>query len=298
MKIQTFSIVAGSKACNARCPFCVARMTGLELDNKEPLVNWRNFRKACILAKMKEVTTVLITGKGEPTLFPDQITKYLTKLQEFEFPFIELQTNGRMIAKDEYRQHLDQWYHLGLSTIAISVVHYEKERNQEIYQFAGGYYDLPALIKKLHDFRGKYGGFSVRLTLMMLEGYIDNGLCDPYEGGSRLVDVIGFCKDNEIEQLTIRTINQPEDTKDEEASDFVNKKTLHSDRGIRKYLETNGTRLRTLPHGATVYDVEGQNVCLANCLTIDSESDDIRQLIFFPDGHLRHDWQYKGAVLL
>ena len=35
-----------------------------------------------------------------------------------------------------------------------------------------------------------------------------------------------------------------------------------------------------------------------DCLTIDPSADDIRQLIFFPDGHLRYDWQYAGALLL
>ena len=78
MKIQTFSILAGSEACNARCPFCISKMTppsGVEL--KEPKVNWRNFRKACLLAKQSGVTTAMFTGKGEPTLFPKQITKFL-----------------------------------------------------------------------------------------------------------------------------------------------------------------------------------------------------------------------------
>lgn len=27
MKIQTLSVVAGTEACNARCPFCVTGMT-------------------------------------------------------------------------------------------------------------------------------------------------------------------------------------------------------------------------------------------------------------------------------
>ena len=27
MRIQTFSILAGSEACNARCPFCISKMT-------------------------------------------------------------------------------------------------------------------------------------------------------------------------------------------------------------------------------------------------------------------------------
>ena len=26
MRIQTFSIVVGTKACNAKCPFCVSRI--------------------------------------------------------------------------------------------------------------------------------------------------------------------------------------------------------------------------------------------------------------------------------
>jgi hypothetical protein len=51
-------------------------------------------------------------------------------------------------------------------------------------------------------------------------------------------------------------------------------------------------------HGAIVYDYRGQNVCLTDALTIEPETDKIRQLIFFPDGHLRYDWQYKGAILI
>jgi hypothetical protein len=53
-----------------------------------------------------------------------------------------------------------------------------------------------------------------------------------------------------------------------------------------------------LVHGAIVYDLHGQNICLTNALTIEPRSDEIRQLIFFPDGHLRYDWQYKGAIIL
>jgi molybdenum cofactor biosynthesis enzyme MoaA len=267
-------------------------MTGLELENKEPQVNWRNFRKACTLAQMKGVTTILITGKGEPTLFPDQITSYLNTMENWDmrFPFIELQTNGRLIANDEYDQHLSRWYDLGLSTVALSVVHWEEERNQEIYQFAGGHYDLRALTEKLHNIRTH--GFSVRLTLMMLRGYIDNP--------DRLIELVCFCKAVGIEQLTIRSISHPDDPQDNEAYDFVAEKGLAPEAlgEIKGFLEDNGKRLRTLPHGATVYDFDGQNVCLANCLTIEPEGDDLRQLIFFPDGHLRHDWQYKGAVLL
>ncbi len=67
---------------------------------------------------------------------------------------------------------------------------------------------------------------------------------------------------------------------------------------IRSFLESDGTLLMTLIHGASIYDVKGQNVCLTDSLTLTARTDDLRQLIFFPDGHLRYDWQYPGAILL
>ena len=47
-----------------------------------------------------------------------------------------------------------------------------------------------------------------------------------------------------------------------------------------------------------VYDLDGQNVCLSNCLQPDRNLEEIRNLIFFPDGHLRHSWDLGGAILL
>jgi hypothetical protein len=64
------------------------------------------------------------------------------------------------------------------------------------------------------------------------------------------------------------------------------------------FLDEGGARLQVLPHGAVVFDYRGQNVCLTNCLTIQPEAEQIRQLIFFPSGTIAYDWQHKGATLL
>ena len=81
MKIQTFTVVSGNAACNAGCPFCVSKMTGIKSIGFKPTkVNWRNFDKACRIAELNGITTVLLTGKGEPTLFPDQLTEYFRHL--------------------------------------------------------------------------------------------------------------------------------------------------------------------------------------------------------------------------
>ncbi len=291
MKIQTFSIVTGSEACNARCPFCISKMTppvGVTLE--EPEVNWRNFRIACRLAERCGVTTAMLTGKGEPTLFPEQITKYLQALSEFPFPIIELQSNGILLIEraGAYTKYLRDWYGLGLTTIAISVVHHLPEKNRAVYlPHRKAYIDLPELIHLLHEC-----GLSVRLACVMADGFIDSR--------QDLQAFIAFAKAHQIEQVTVRPVNRPSNGRSGTAQDWAERHHLRPEQlvDIRSYLEEEGALLMTLVHGARVYDVGGQNVCLTDSLTIDAGSDDLRQLIFCPDGHLRYDWQYKGAILL
>jgi len=291
MQIQTLSVLTGSEACNARCPFCISKMTpplGVALE--EPEVNWRNFAVACQLAERCGVTTTILTGKGEPTLFPGQITRYLGALAEFPFPLLELQTNGILLAElpKVYEPHLADWYELGLTTIAISIVHYLPEPNREIYlPHREAYIDLPALIDTLHE-----RGFSVRLSCTMASGYIDSR--------QKLMALIDFGRAHQVEQLTVRPVNQPRSSRNEAVSQWTAEHHLTAEQmdDVRTFLQEEGALVMTLAHGALVYDVDGQNVCLTDSLTLDAGSDNLRQLIFFPDGHLRYDWQYQGAILL
>jgi molybdenum cofactor biosynthesis enzyme MoaA len=249
-------------------------------------VNWRNFDRACHLATRCGVTTALITGKGEPTLYPDQINRYLLELAPHSFPLIELQTNGIRLATDfAMKDYLAGWYHKGLTTIALSAVHYDQNRNKTIY---GTDYDLKSLVDKLHGI-----GFSVRLSVMLAQGYIDSV--------EEINQLLGHAKFMGIEQVTIRNIEAPwnSDPDDKEAV-WVKENQLSLDvmAGIRAYLYAKGTKVLELSYGAEVFDMMGQNVCVSNCLTVNEEKDTLRQLIFFPDGHLRYAWQYPGAILL
>ncbi|MEK7118411.1 MAG: radical SAM protein [Patescibacteria group bacterium] len=293
MKVQTFSIIAGSEACNARCPFCISKMTPASgVEPKEPEVNWRNFEVACRLAKGCGVTTAMFTGKGEPTIFPDQITKFLGQMEKYEFPLIELQTNGILLAgkTDKYDQHLKTWYEKGMTTIAISIVHYEPEKNREVYlPHKKNYFDLPRLIATLHRY-----GFSVRLTCIAANGFIDD---------SKVLDnLMGFAKENKVEQLTLTPVNKPDAERNCHVESW-NWTTAHCLRKeqleeIKTHLESQGAKLIVLPHGAIVYDLHGQNICLNNCLNVQPDADGMRNIIFFPDGHIRYYWQYEGAILL
>ncbi|MBK9771859.1 MAG: radical SAM protein [Candidatus Obscuribacter sp.] len=292
MKVRTFSIVAGSMACQARCPFCVAHMTPKNgIGSKAPDINWRNFKKACQFARDGGCSTAMITSKGEPTIFPDQVSEFLQNLAPFNFPVIELQTNGLLIADGPGNkvtdQHLKDWYNAGLTTVAISVSHYDADKNKEIYM-AGkkDYMDLPALIAKLHRF-----GFSVRLAVVMVKGYIDSI--------AEVEKMIAFAQANKVEQLTFRPVIKPDKSENEAIFKWTSEHHVPAELEgqLNKHLSSVGNSVLELAHGATVYDVRGQNVCMTNCLTIQPDNDELRQVIFFPDGHLRYAWQYSGAVI-
>lgn len=294
MEIQTFSIVVGTRACNARCPFCVSRMTGFGELPTARIINERNFRKACLLAERAGTTTVLMTGKGEPTLYPDEVSAYLRLLDERSFPLIEIQTNaleiGRL-ARDGAcksaltRAHLEEWYANGLSTIAVSTVGIRTEANQAVY--AEDYPDLGATLDYIHEL-----GFSVRLCVMMQRTVVDSP--------ESLQETIDFCRERQVEQLTVRSIRRPKRTESDAAGSYVDRYGLTEAQAmdIETWLDRSGTLLMTLMHGAKIYDVDGQNVCLADCLTIRPKDDDIRTLIFYGDGRLTYDWQHEGAILL
>jgi hypothetical protein len=352
--IQTFSIVIGGPRCDAHCPFCVSKQTGLdEVARHGPDINWRNLAKAWGLVDRGRCTTVLMTGKGEPLLYPDEISSYLEWFNELyrqdnlllehvtdvpaglglctqlpllaPMPLIELQTNALRIGdivslmddpepypmprwlerdRDEYHEHspdgqfhtyvaplhrtLTSWHRLGLDTIAISAVETGTELNSQVYRR-----DYPPLERTVAYLREI--GFTVRLCIMMMKGGVDS-----FE---KLAETADWCRKNDVAQLTARPIRRPVSSRSDKASSFVKEHGLSDAEAanIATDLERRftATPILSLAHGATVYDLDGQNVCLADCLTDNVKyGQGIRTLIFYSDGRLTYDWQHKGAIIL
>lgn len=290
MKFHTFCIVAGSLACNARCPWCVAGMTPRNevSESKAPEIDKDSFWRACRVAELNGLDTARITSKGEPTIFPDQITEYLELLQPFKFPFIELQTNGILIAKRKpvTDEHLRTWRKLGLTHICISIVSWDAERNRLNYTpKEKSYIDLPKLIADLHQF-----GFNVRLTVIMQRGDVDSA--------ESLKKMMAFARENHVEQVTALPVNKPTSSRDQKLYDAAIKAALTDEqlRDIHAYA-ARGNLIATLKWGALIYDLDGQNFCLSSCLTVSPDGNESRQLIFLPPGRITSDWQYEGALM-
>jgi uncharacterized Fe-S cluster-containing radical SAM superfamily protein len=291
MRYHTFCVVAGSLACNARCPWCVAGMTPRNQVSavKAPTINEDVFARACRIAEINQLDTARITSKGEPTIFPDQVTRYLELMQPSRFPFIEMQTNGILIArrKPVNDKHLEDWRRLGLTHMCISVVSTEAERNRLNYTpHDGDYIDLPGLVADLHNY-----GFNVRLTLIMQRGDVDSG--------KKLAEFLAFARKHHVEQVTALPVNKPAKSRDDDLARAAEKAALTDEQlaSIQAFADEHGTVLATLPWGAKIYDVQGQNLCLSSCLTISPDVNESRQLIFLPPGRITTDWQYAGAIL-
>lgn len=296
MKIQTMSVVVGGKACNAHCPFCVSKMTGADFgiaDDEVPV--GRNFEKACDLAEIGGVTTVLLTGKGEPTLYPNQIGIFLDRLDHWHFPFVELQTNGITLHDNigEYTEDakIRSWHKSGLTTVIISVAHYDAAKNKEIFTpNRDKYIDLPILIGYLHSM-----GFMVRLNCTMMTDYIDSI--------AGVENFVKYAADYGVEQISIRPMRVPDKSENKDIHEWAAPRALSDEQImiIRNYFSTEyaDRKLMTLAHGAEVFDINGVSVCFTDCLTREPEqTNELRQIIYYPDGRVAYDWALKGAILL
>ena len=286
MKIQTLSVVVGGNKCNAKCPYCVSKMTGKsECSDKVEDINFRNFRKSIQFACESGVSTTLLTGKGEPLLYPAHITAYLDAMFH-HFPLVELQTNGILLPEMKNKKYLETWYDLGLSTISLSCVHWQDDRNKEI--FGEKYHSLKDYVEICHNNK-----FSVRVSCVMVKGYVDDFYKVEY--------FAGLCKEWGIEQFTVREVASSTGSKNKEVYDWTEKHKLEDyEMGLIDdcFNESDkSTLLLNLAHGAKVYDYDGQNISINTCLTESPDPDDIRQLIFFPDGHLKFSWVHKGAII-
>lgn len=270
--IQTYSVVVGDK-CDAHCPFCISRLTP-KFQNR---ISMQNFINGARLALMFGSSTMMITGKGEPTQNISIVFKLLDELMvnDLHFPIIELQTNGMYLNKI----YLKELHRAGLGLVSLSAVSVNNDENKKIY--SKDFIDLESNIERLHQ-----AGISVRLSIVMIKNHIDTI--------EKVIELIDFCKKNKVEQLTIR----PVEVLDSNALNVFKVDECNL-KDIVKHVETNSIQLLDLVHGGKVYDYNGQNICLANCMTESKPSDaDVRQLIYCQDGHLRYSWQHKGAIVL
>jgi molybdenum cofactor biosynthesis enzyme MoaA len=282
MKSNNFSIVVGGDECNANCPYCVAKMTG---QCGKASIDMDRLDKACMIAKgvSTGLLSTLLTGKGEPMLYPDQIGYVLQTLQRHKFPLVGLQTNGTLIEKNV--ENLKRWRTLGLDLVCISITSAYGDTSNDVMGIKGSYRYWKA-VDTLHDL-----GFSVRLNCTMTNVGLNTT--------GEFNDLVDRCQGRGVAQLTLREVERPFGGSGP-IVDWVKKnKPEGFAKRLHHYIEMHGgVRLLELPHGGVVYNYDDQNVCVTNCLTGSTDPDNTRQIIYFPDGRIMYDWRFAGARIL
>jgi sulfatase maturation enzyme AslB (radical SAM superfamily) len=120
MKAQNLSICIPNRGCNKNCPYCISRMTGY-MDANEMLAK-RNLGTVKHFAGQLNVSSVLLTGKGETLLNDKTVNDVLFYLEEFKCYVTELQTNGlTLFDSNDNVNLLDSLYKANLNIIAFSI---------------------------------------------------------------------------------------------------------------------------------------------------------------------------------
>lgn len=271
MNFQTLSVVVGNNACNASCPFCVSKKTNKPNGKDVTTYQWyaNRLKIASRMCMQSGANTCLITGVGEPTLYPEKIVIVTSAVHEY-FPLIELQTNG--IRLKDMHDSLCTYLKDKLTTISISAVSPVHEENLKIY--GKNYVPLEENIAFLKDMN-----YSVRISYVGIKGVMDSI--------EKIKEALDFSKKHNVDQTTYRPVWGDE-------SYAVDTNKIYEDVTFNPEFQ----QLLILPHGAVVYDYNGMNFCLANCMTRTTDPNNIRQMIVFPDGRIGYDWDRPGAVIL
>lgn len=150
-----------------------------------------------------------------------------------------------------------------------------------------------AMLKKI--------GFSIRLSFLMMNH------SDFIHTVEDVKNAILFGKQNGVDQTTLRPADGPDEDQcvDTDESRLTRKfidnysLTKKQTQAIVEYILENGTLGRGLAHGARVFSVKGQNVCLTNSALFMGHKKPhknlIRELIFTPFGRLTDNWECPEA---
>lgn len=279
MKAKSLSISLPNDECNKDCPYCVSKMTGYTESNIDKFLH--NLHKAVKMADNTGVTSVLLTGKGEPIL--PKYHGYIGVVSRFfkDYP-LEIQTNG-IVLKDTIKHNsfgnlgkIFEAYELNyIDTFAFSIDNWDflKDKyTQDLFE---------ELIKM---------GKTIRLTVNLLPGIYEK----PPE------KYINYCNNIGIQQLSFRETTIPNYRKNTELSDktakWINNNVTEGGKSIfldtyYRVLKEKGQHIMSLPYGADIYQVD--NVSCTHfeyCVQDKNDSDDIRSLIYYEDGHMSTTW--------
>ncbi len=271
LKAENLTISVPNRGCNKNCPYCVSRMTGYMTSNYDRMI--RQSKKVRTVARAAEITSVLFTGKGEPT-FGDSYRMLEGLIREFnEWP-CELQTNGILL--NENPHWFDQLCLAGLDVLAVSI---DSDKQMKTFE---------PLWKRVREAE-KVARITVNVTQLM--------------GSVHPLWWINQCNKYGISQLTFRRVTVPELNVSKTTSNWIAKNApdhIYNDLSelVRRQVKQEGRLIRSLKNGVQIWDIDDVAVATSDyCIQERDEGDNLRSLVYQEDGHLYTGWGSKASIL-
>jgi hypothetical protein len=284
MKAENLTICVPNNGCDKDCPFCVSKMTGYVAFNEN--LFRQNINRVKTVARASGVTSVLLTGKGEPMLNARWVGVLAKEFEEWP---VELQTNGLNIIKclKDGDVGMSRFLSGGdLNTIAISA------------DSMG--YALKALTT-LNPYRKS---LNLRITFNIInektlgipinESIFNIAMDKLYEAGASQVT---------FRKLSVPRQVRPCSPEGAKAAAYIAvdvSKMYESQlvEMIEESLSNEGELIRILRNGFKVYEYRGLAILYSDyCIQDMDHEDDIRSLIYMEDGHLYTNWNSPASML-
>ena len=291
MNAQTLSIVVGT-GCNAACKFCISKCTYNPENERGSLLKiYGALERTLKYAVLHGVDTLILTSKGEPLLYMDDIKSFATRARDAGIPLIEIQTNGKVLSDmsvGERNRCLMDLRDSGVTGISISVAGETLAKNSDVQQTTCT--DFWEVGKAIMDH-----GLLFRLSAVVnSEGFPDEG---------SIMRFLDKAVDAGVHQVTLRKMGFPHiDNGGSQVKTISEWIAAHSGlkdlAAVTDRIVDSEVLLRKLPWGASVYDYRGMSLCFNDCLPQSGCEDDTwRSIILQTDGHVYHSWEYRGSIL-
>lgn len=290
MEIQSLSLSVPAK-CPNRCKFCVAHMH--EEKYKDQLkcnmpfydLYLEDFEQRLLYTRDNGCNTLMITSSGEALMNRSYLAwfGYINKKMEKPYRNIELQTSG-VLLDEGYLRFLRN--HVWVKTISLSLAFmFNSETNAQIMQ-------VPEKLKfdiiNLCQLIKKYD-FNLRLSLNISSVY------NPYT----VKEILDYAKKSlGANQVTIRELYISNNDTKEDAwiKENVVREGFFDE--FDEYVVENGTPLRKLEFGATVYDCNGMSIVVdRDCMATNGDTKSLKYLILREDCHLYSHWDKDGSLV-
>jgi len=308
MKVQSVSLdVPG--VCPNNCKFCVTElwrkgdlpMLKNAFDFKSNDFDWieQMFKEKLIYLRQQNVDTIVLTGSASEAVYNKQYLELFENINQSlgnnKFINIELQTSG--VSLIENLLFLET---IGVKTISLSLASFDTDINFEIMQTPEKLriWNINRICKKI-----KEAGFNLRLSLNMnLEGFKD------YEWQeqnafwhSKYGKILNCCRDLGADQITFRELYFT--SEDREVASWIRSNAMDMFdpdwwKQLNQYIKEFGRPMNKLPFGAIKYSINHMSIVIdEDCMSKDSDKEDLRYLILRRNCHLYSEWDDPASLI-